>query len=106
MTRAEAEREISALLECIPMSERQIAARDILLKDTSFDGTRMRYAKHAFMRIASKYPASPESIPLILADPEWRREFPQSAAVGEDRIALDVIDIIPGTPVIAPLDED
>lgn len=57
--------------------------------------------KNTFGRIASKYEAKPSSIDAILADPEFKRYFPNAKKAGFDSIDFGGVmsDFESGTPV-------
>ena len=57
--------------------------------------------KNTFGRIASRYASKPSSIDLILADPDFKRAFPNARRVGADKIDFGGVqsDFESGTPV-------
>ena len=57
--------------------------------------------KNTFATIASRYPSKPSSIDKILADPDFKRLFPNAKKVGADKIDFGGVqsDFESGTPV-------
>ena len=51
-------------------------------------------ARTLLFELAVYYPPTPAGLRDLVADPRWRSVFPTSRVLGDDAIALEVVDVL------------